>query len=44
MKQASITLYKKELYTDIDAKTFKRTDASLVQHPERTQNAVASDT
>lgn len=43
MKSASITLYKKELYTDIDSKTFKRTDATLVGQPERTQNAVASD-
>lgn len=43
MKSASITLYKQELYTDIDSKTFKRTDASLVGQPERTQNAVASD-
>ena len=43
MKRASITLYKQELYTDIDSKTFKRTDASLVGQPERTQNAVASD-
>lgn len=43
MKRANITLYKKELYTDIDSKTYKRTDASYVGQPERTQNAVASD-
>lgn len=43
MKRASITLYRKELYTDIDSKTFKFTDASLVEQPERTQNAVMSD-
>ena len=43
MKKAKITLYRKELYLDIDSKTYKFTDASLVEHPERTQNAVMSN-
>lgn len=43
MKPAKIIIYKAEVDRDIDAGTFKRTDAALEGAPDRQQNAVASD-
>lgn len=43
MKPAKITIWKAEVDHDIDAATFKRTDATSDQSSERSQNAVASD-
>ena len=43
MKPARITIWKAEVDHDVDAHTFKRTDAALDERSDRTQNAVASD-
>jgi hypothetical protein len=43
MKRARIIIYKAEVDHDIDAGTFKRTDAALDGSSDRQQNAVASD-
>lgn len=42
-KRARIVIYKAEVDHDIDAGTFKRTDAALDGNSDRSQNAVASD-
>ena len=43
MKNVRITIYKVLVDNDIDKRTFKRTDATLDQNSERSQNAVAAD-
>ena len=43
MKRAKIIIYKAEVDHDIDAGTYKRTDASLDGASDRQQNAVSSD-
>lgn len=43
MKEISVTINTDRLYKEIDAITFKRVDASMVEQPDRSQNAVSSD-
>lgn len=43
MKSAVITLDKSLILYDIDARTFKRVDSNLPDQPDRTQNAISSD-
>lgn len=42
-KTVTITLYKKEIFYDMDANTYKKVDASMTDANPRAQNAVQSD-
>ena len=43
MKEAKVTLTKKDLLYDVDALTYKRVDATLAGEAQRAQNALSSD-
>ena len=43
MKELSVTINTERLYKEIDAITFKKVDASMVEVSDRAQNAVSSD-